>query len=43
MLAFLVCAFLHAWQIIRTKTWYFTPLLVGVISTAPISMSPAHR
>jgi hypothetical protein len=43
MLAFLACGIVHAVQIFRTKTWYFTPLLIGVLSNAPISVSPARR
>ncbi|EKG22447.1 RTA-like protein [Macrophomina phaseolina MS6] len=29
ILAFMVTTFLHCWQCVRTRTWYFIPLILG--------------
>ncbi|KAH7024096.1 RTA1 like protein-domain-containing protein [Ilyonectria destructans] len=34
LIIFAASAILHAWQIIRTKNWYFIPFLVGTLAEA---------
>ncbi|KAI5816859.1 RTA1 like protein-domain-containing protein [Pyronema omphalodes] len=31
---FFIVSFIHAWKIIRTKTWYFIPMLIGSLMEA---------
>lgn len=35
--AFFLSSFVHAYQIARTRTWYFVPLFIGCLSSFPPS------
>lgn len=36
MVLFLLSTFLHAYQLFRTRTWFFIPLLIGGICMSPL-------